>query len=81
MSDTQLLLDGPELDPLIERARDLGGRVVKAERVRRMFGKARFEVTVQVPGLSDGGAPPGAPGGPGAAGASGARPVSAPAGL
>jgi hypothetical protein len=78
VSDTQLLLDGPELDPLIERARELGGRVVKAERVRRMFGKARFEVTVEVPGLSDGAVPVGGTGAAGAAGpgselASGAR--------
>ncbi|KAE8763398.1 hypothetical protein, partial [Georgenia thermotolerans] len=77
MSDTQLLLDGPELDPLLERAREIGGRVVRAERVRRMFGKARYEVTVEVPGLSDGAASS-APALPPGRGAGPARPAGGP---
>ncbi|MHB1290240.1 MAG: hypothetical protein ACYC3U_13250, partial [Georgenia sp.] len=55
MSDTRLLLDGPELAPLIERAREIGGRVVKAERVHKGFGPFAhhgYVVTVDVPGLS-----------------------------
>ncbi|WP_193721655.1 hypothetical protein, partial [Georgenia subflava] len=51
MSDTLLLLDGDELDPLLARARELGGRVQRAERVRRgvgPFAKNRYEVTVEV---------------------------------
>lgn len=73
MSDTRLLLDGPELAPLVERAREVGGRVVKAERVRKGFGpfaRNGYVVTVDVPGLSPqpGPAEPAgsAPAGPGA---------------
>ena len=72
-----MLLDGEELDPLLARARELGGRVVRAERVRRgvgPFARSRYEVTVDVPGLADdGGAGPG----PAAGGAGDGRALGA----
>ena len=51
MSDTRLLLDGTDLDEVLARAAGLGGRVVRAERVRSgLLGRQRYEVTVAVPG-------------------------------
>jgi hypothetical protein len=58
-----LLLDGQELGEVLDRATDLGGRVVRVARVRRaglagLFGARRYEVTVDVDGLAP---RPGAP--------------------
>ena len=53
MSDRRLLLDGPDLQALLARAAELGGQVVRAERVRKgLFGRQWYEVTVVVPELS-----------------------------
>jgi len=52
VSDRRLLLDGADLDELLARAARLGGRVVRAERVRTgLLGRSRYEVTVTVPAL------------------------------
>lgn len=52
MPDTRLLLDGTDLEPLLARAKEMRGRVVKVERVRKgrgPFATERFEVSVQAP--------------------------------
>lgn len=62
MSARRLLLDGPDLRALVEEAAELGGRVVRAERLRRgLLGRRWYEVTVDVPALSAAGSRAGAP--------------------
>lgn len=76
MSARRLLLDGPDLRALVEEAAELGGRVVRAERLRRgLLGRRWYEVTVDVPALSAAGSRAGAP----AVGAAGAPPPPPPA--
>lgn len=63
MSDRRLLLDGPDLQELLGRAAELGGKVVRAERIRKgLLGRQWYEVTVAVPELV--GRPAPRPGGP-----------------
>lgn len=50
MSDRRLLLDGPDLTALLARAEEVGGRVVRAQRLRKGLLQRRwYEVTVAVP--------------------------------
>lgn len=50
MSDRRLLLDGPDLPALVARAEELGGRVVRAQRLRKgLLMRRWYEVTVAVP--------------------------------
>lgn len=50
MSDRRLLLDGPDLTELLARAGQLGGRVVRAQRLRKgLLMRRWYEVTVAVP--------------------------------
>lgn len=50
MSDRRLLLDGPDLTELLARAEELGGRVVRAQRLRKgLLMRQWYEVTVAVP--------------------------------
>lgn len=52
MSDRRLLLDGPDLPALVARAQELGGRVVRAQRLRKgLLMRRWYEVTVAVPDL------------------------------
>ncbi|PWJ52574.1 hypothetical protein SAMN06264364_11969 [Quadrisphaera granulorum] len=58
MAPTRLLLEGPELEPLLQQVRadhGAGVRIVKAERVRvggfvGFFAREQFEVTIEVDG-------------------------------
>ncbi|WP_413451419.1 hypothetical protein AA0Y32_16295 [Georgenia phoenicis] len=50
MSDRRLLLDGPDLPELLARAEELGGTVVRAQRLRKgILSRQWYEVTVAVP--------------------------------
>ncbi|WP_152192557.1 hypothetical protein [Georgenia satyanarayanai] len=45
-----MLLDGPDLTALLARAEELGGRVVRAQRLRKgLLMRQWYEVTVDVP--------------------------------
>lgn len=62
MQSRRLLLDGPDLQALLRRAEEVGGRVVRARRHRRgLLGRSWYEVTVDVPDTSRGTPPPPGP--------------------
>lgn len=66
MSEPRLLLDGPDLRPLLEQAHRLGGQVVRAEKVRRgmgLFARPRYELTVEVAAPASDHSPPEGAGG------------------